>query len=121
MIAADSSSMLAFFAGDEGTDVEGISRALAFGELALPPPVLSELLTGTLAPEASLLTVPLLDLLPGYWARTGKTRRVLRQRGLRANIGDSLVAQACIDNDVALITRDAHFRHFAAHCGLKLA
>jgi len=32
-----------------------------------------------------------------------------------------LIAQACIDNDVALITRDADFRHFAKHCGLKLA
>jgi hypothetical protein len=31
------------------------------------------------------------------------------------------IAQSCIDADVKLITRDRDFRHFATHCGLKLA
>jgi predicted nucleic acid-binding protein len=31
-----------------------------------------------------------------------------------------LIAQSCIDHDVALITRDADFRHYAAEGGLKL-
>jgi predicted nucleic acid-binding protein len=34
---------------------------------------------------------------------------------------DTLIAQSCIDHDVALIARDEDFRHFAEHCGLRLA
>jgi predicted nucleic acid-binding protein len=43
------------------------------------------------------------------------------RKGLKAAVADALIAQSCIDNDVALITRDPDFRHFAKHCGLKLA
>jgi predicted nucleic acid-binding protein len=42
-------------------------------------------------------------------------------KGFKARLADALIAQACIDSDVALITRDRDFRHFAKHCGLKLA
>jgi predicted nucleic acid-binding protein len=45
----------------------------------------------------------------------------LLARRLRARLADTLIAQSCIDNDVALITRDADFRHFAKYCGLRLA
>ena len=41
--------------------------------------------------------------------------------GLRARTVDSLIAQCCIDADVELVTNDPDFRHFASHCGLKLA
>ncbi len=51
----------------------------------------------------------------------GSARRLRKQKGLRAKIADTLIAQSCIDHDVALITRDGDFRHFAKHCGLKLA
>jgi predicted nucleic acid-binding protein len=47
-------------------------------------------------------------------------RRAVRRRGLKANLADALVAQCCIDADVPLIAHDPDFRHFAAHCGLKL-
>jgi predicted nucleic acid-binding protein len=40
---------------------------------------------------------------------------------LKAKVADALIAQSCIDHDVALITRDRGFRHFAKHCGLRLA
>jgi hypothetical protein len=63
----------------------------------------------------------LLAIRDGYWQRAGDIRRILKQKGLRAKIVDALIAQSCIDYDVALITRDADFRHFAKHCGLKLA
>jgi hypothetical protein len=63
----------------------------------------------------------MLDLAEGYWIRAAATRANLLSRKLRARLPDALIAQACIDNDVALITRDADFRHFAKHCGLKLA
>jgi predicted nucleic acid-binding protein len=35
--------------------------------------------------------------------------------GFKARLADALIAQACIDHDVALITRDKDFRHFVRH------
>jgi predicted nucleic acid-binding protein len=40
---------------------------------------------------------------------------------LKAALADSLIAQCCIDADVALIARDGDYRHFAKWCGLRLA
>jgi hypothetical protein len=40
---------------------------------------------------------------------------------LKARLPDALIAQSCIDHDVALITRDVDFQKYADHCGLKLA
>lgn len=65
--------------------------------------------------------VPVLEPQADYWFRAGLTRRRLMNLGLKAKLGDALIAQSCIDHDVALITRDRDFRHFAKHCGLKLA
>jgi predicted nucleic acid-binding protein len=35
-------------------------------------------------------------------------------------LGDALVAQSCIDEDVPLLTRDRDFRAFAQAAGLNL-
>ena len=69
----------------------------------------------------TVLDFPLLPVLDGYWERAGLARGLLRQRNLKAKLGDALIAQSCIDHDVPLITRDGDFRHFAKLCGLKLA
>ena len=123
MIAADSSSLVAYLSGMPGRDVDLIASAMASGQLALPPAVLTELLTdpGSRAAETQLANLILLDLTEGHWWRAGLSRRHLQRRGLKAKVADALIAQCCIDHDVALITRDKDFRHFAKHCGLKLA
>lgn len=124
MIAADTSSMVAYLSGQSGEDVQRVVAALTGGELVLPPAVVTEILSGTDAPSdleadlADLISVPLGE---GYWTRAGLTRRKLHKNGLKAKVADALIAQFCIDNDLALITRDRDFRHFARHCGLKLA
>jgi len=41
--------------------------------------------------------------------------------GRKASLGDALIAQACIDSDVPLLTRGADFAAFAKLGGLKLA
>ncbi|MGA0602343.1 PIN domain-containing protein [Caulobacter sp. KR2-114] len=115
--------MVAFLSGDVGDDVVRIDRAISDGELWLPPPVVSELLS---KPDASqieplLAGVPLLDISPGFWERAGRSRRAVRIEGLKAALADSLIAQCCIDADVPLITRDRDYRHFQRWCGLKLA
>lgn len=123
MIAADTSSLVAYLSGESGDDVDRIDAAIASGELHLPPPVLSELLTKSDQSQIDelLSEIPLMDLRPGCWERAGQSRRVLRQSGLKAALADALIAQCCIDADVALIARDRDYRHFERLCGLKLA
>lgn len=123
MIAADSSSLVSFLAGEAGADIAAIREALAAGQLVLPLPVLTEVLSdkGAAGIEETVLQLRTLPATDGYWFRAGVARRALQSRGLKARLGDALIAQACIDSDVALITRDKDFRHFAKHCGLKLA
>jgi hypothetical protein len=124
MLAVDSSSFIAYIDGVDGSDVEALDGALASGQIVLPPVVLTEVLSQPGLPESHrrrLLAIPVLEPDPGYWTRAAASRSVLIARRLRARLADALIAQSCIDHDVALITRDRDFRHFAKHCGLKLA
>ncbi len=124
MIAADTSSLIAFFAGESGADVEAVNSALSDGQICLPPIVLAELLSdpkNLTALEPVITAWPLLDTTEGYWTRAGRMRAALIQRGLKPKMPDALIAQSCIDHDVPLITRNGDFRHFAKYCGLKRA
>lgn len=124
MIAADTSALSSYFKGEDDRAVELVHGALLGNNICLPPVVLTELLSDPKAQaemEETVAGFPLLALLDGYWERAGRNRRLLLQKGFKAKTADTLVAQACIDNDVTLITRDPDFRHFATHCGLKLA
>lgn len=124
VIAADTSSLVAFLSGDSGPDVAMIDQALLRGTLCLPPVVVTELLSGLSGSgkfQDQIVACPMLEVLPNYWVRAGRTRALLLSKRLRAKIPDCLIAQSCIDHDVALIARDGDFRHFAKHCGLKLA
>lgn len=123
MIAADSSSMIAYFANHDGNDIEEIDYAISNRSLILPPLVVSELYSNVNLPEdfAGLISsLPTLEIFPGYWQRCGIARATLLKHKLKARIADSLIAQICIDHDVSLITRDYDFRHFTKHCGLKI-
>ncbi len=123
MIAADTSTWIAFFAGEEGDDVERLDDALHDRLAMMAPAVLSELLSDPkLAAdlEAMLCGIPLLDTSGGYWARAGRLRaRVLAKRR-KARLGDALIAQSCLDHRLPLITRDPDFMAFADAAGLDL-
>jgi predicted nucleic acid-binding protein len=122
MIAVDTSSLVAFLRGEKGADVELIAQLADAGQLSFPPVVVTEILSAadqTL--DALLPRIPILEIREGYWERAGTSRRLLKAKGLKAKIADALISQSCIDHDVALITRDGDFRHFAKHCGLRLA
>lgn len=124
MIAADSSSLIAFIQGDTGKDVEALDASLAAGRLVISPVVLCELLSDPTLPakHAGLVRgLPTFQLQDGFWIRAAQSRALLIAKGLRARLPDALIAQSCIDHEVALIERDGDFRHFAKHCGLKLA
>jgi predicted nucleic acid-binding protein len=123
LIAADTSSLVAYLKGEDGDDVMRIEAALDARELLIPPPVATELFS---KPDRSEIA-PLLDQFPlvmlqdGFWERAGETRRTLLAKGLKAAMADALIAQCCIDADIALIARDRDYRHFERWCGLKLA
>jgi predicted nucleic acid-binding protein len=124
LIAADASSLIAYLDGESARDTVAINGALEAAELVLPPPVLIELLgrdATARAYDEIATQAALLPIADGFWLRARATRRTLLTRGLRARAIDTLIAQCCIDADVALITRDADFRHFAQWCGLNLA
>ena len=125
MIGCDTSSLAAFFAGDfQAADVKKIREALRGGGLVLPPATYAEALSNpkTLSVARTTISgVRLLELTAEYWDRVAGNRATLIGKGLKARLADALIAQSCIDADIPLITRDADFRHFAKHCGLKLA
>ena len=123
MIAVDSSSLIAFFAGDEGRDVDWLDQALALQQAVLPPVVLTEMLSApTLDRDAAdlLRGLPLLDVRAGFWERAAETRARILAKRLRARLADTLIAQTCIDHRAPLVTRDRDFRHFSAHAELDL-
>ena len=123
MIAVDSSSWIAYLAGDRGTDTEMVETALAESQVCLPPVVLTEILSETKLPKhvrALFRQIPLLAVSEGYWERTGGLRAKAISKGRKASLADALIAQSCLDHDTPLITRDTDFRSFALVSGLKL-
>ncbi|MEO7793294.1 MAG: PIN domain-containing protein [Thermoanaerobaculia bacterium] len=123
MIAADTSSCVAYFQGEAGADVELLDDALRQSQLHLPAPVLTELLSNPRLPAAmveDLLALPLLEPSPGFWARAGSLRCALLAKHHKARLGDALIAQLCIDHSARLISRDRDFRTFAEAAKLDL-
>ena len=124
MIACDTSSLVAFLESGTGADVDAIAAAVSGGALILPPAAFAEALSNprTRVNVASAISgIPHLPLLPDYWLRVSECRATLINKKLKARLADALIAQSCIDSEVPLITRDRDFRHYAQHCGLKLA
>lgn len=123
MIAVDSSSLIAFFNGLEGPDVEALTAALASSDVLLPPVVIAEVLSDQQIPPALvrlLRSLPILELLPGYWERAGRLRARVRSNGRRTPLADMLIAQSCLDHDVSLITRDHDFKSLSPLIELRL-
>jgi predicted nucleic acid-binding protein len=122
LIALDTSSLVHYLAGSAGKDVDAVDVALAQSQACLPPVVLCEVLNDPKLPqrlEKALLQIPVLPLKPGYWERAGRLRALAISGGHKAKLADTLIAQACLDYEVPLVTRDPDFRHFRA-AGLRV-
>lgn len=122
MIAADTSSMVAFLNGEEAADVDVIKSAIEDESLILPPVVLSELLSArSLKQEVAdlLVEMPLVKLPQDFWIEVGGMRREILSKGRKARLADALIAVCCIGSSIPLITRDRDFRHYAEY-GLKV-
>jgi predicted nucleic acid-binding protein len=123
VIAADTSSWIAFLEGGSGQDVQLLDRALEDRQVVMVPVVLTELLSDANLPPHVVKTIsdlPLLELASGYWHRAGALRAKVLATRRKARLGDALIAQSCIDQGVPLITRDRDFRAFAVDAKLNL-
>jgi predicted nucleic acid-binding protein len=124
MVAVDSSTLIAFIRGQSGPDTQLLDGCIGGNSVVLPPIVLAEVLSDPHLPPghaAIIRALAVLEIQEGYWLRAAQSRAKVLSHKLRARLPDTLIAQSCIDHEVPLITRDGHFRHFAKHCGLKLA
>jgi predicted nucleic acid-binding protein len=116
MIAADTSTWIAFLQGEAGDDVEILDQSLKDRQVLMVPPVLTELLSDPELPSEVpklLSEVPLMEIQPGFWNRAGALRASVLRKRRKARLGDSLIAQSCLDADIPLLTRDRDFRAFA--------
>jgi predicted nucleic acid-binding protein len=124
VIAADTSTWVAFLEGGAGEDVELLDRALEDRQVVMVPVVLTELLSDPKLPSSvveTLSEIPSMDISSGYWQRAGGLRAKVLAKRRKARLGDALIAQSCIDRGVSLLTRDRDFRTFAEAAGLNLA
>ena len=123
MIAADTSTWIAFLQGDGGEDAELLDRALQDRQVLMAPVVLTELLSDPkFSSEVSqtLSELPLIEVTHDYWQRAGELRAKVLAMRQKARLRDALIAQSCIDRGIPLLTRDRDFRAFADAAGLDL-
>ncbi len=123
MIAADTSTWIAFLQGDSGKDVQLLDKALEDRQVVMVPAVLTELLSDPKLPDEvarNLTEIPLIEIQPGHWERAGALRAKAISKRRKARLGDALIAQSCIDRGVPLLTRNRDFRAFAEGASLDL-
>lgn len=123
MIAADTSTWVAFLEGGKGEDVELLDQALQERQVLMVPGVLTELLSDPDLPHsvANILSdVPRIEIAAGFWERAGELRAKVLSKRRRARLGDALIAQNCVDRGVPLITRDRDLRAFVDAAGLDI-
>jgi predicted nucleic acid-binding protein len=123
MIAADSSTWIAFLEGAPGHDTKLLDQALADRQTLMIPAVFTELLSDAFLPPSAargLLDIPMIELQEGYWYRAGLLRAKVLSKRRKARLGDALIAQTCLDRNIPLLTRDQDFRAFAEASQLNL-
>jgi predicted nucleic acid-binding protein len=123
VIAADTSTWIAFLQGGSGTDTDLLDRALADKLVVMVGVVLTELLSDPRLDAGvaqTLAGLPLLEIRPGFWERAGFLRAEVLAKRRKARLGDAIIAQTCVDHQIPLLTRDRDFRAFAEAAGLQI-
>jgi predicted nucleic acid-binding protein len=123
MISADTSTWVAYFQGGDAEDTRVLDQALRDRQVLMVPVVLTELLSDAAIARnlaKTLCEIPRIEVDSGFWERAGILRAKVLAKGLRARLGDALIAQCCIDHGVRLLTRDRDFRAFAESGGLDV-
>ena len=124
MIAVDASVLIPWLDLQDLPETRRLSELAQSGDGVLAAVTITEMLSdpkGSGLLDAALVAFPVLPIGEGYWERAGVLRAKIRKAGNKAALGDTLIAQACIDADVPLLTRDGDFAAFVKLGGLKLA
>lgn len=122
MIAIDTSSLIRYFEDIVDVDTAVVDEALATNTAVIALVVLVEIFGRPVDPDdprSVVWRLPVLAIGPGFWHRAASLRADLAARTLKAKLADCLIAQSCIDHDIALLTYDHDFRHFVS-AGLQL-
>lgn len=123
MLCIDTSSLIAFLEGETGADIDLVDQAFSDEIGVIAPVSLSEILSDPELPRNvrdTILQLPILLVLDGYWERAGLLRAKVLSKGRRAKLADTLIAQSCLDHGATLVTRDDDFKIFKQIAGLKM-
>lgn len=123
MLCIDTSSLIAFLEGETGADIDLVDQAFSDEIGVIAPVSLSEILSDPKLPHDvrdTILQLPILPVLDGYWERAGLLRAKVLSKGRRAKLADTLIAQSCLDHGATLVTRDDDFKIFKQVAGLKM-
>ncbi len=89
-------------------------------------PILQELLEGLRIPRdldrlaSALQPFPLVPLGRDIYVAAARLRNTCQRAGIQAGHTDALIAAACIEHGLPLLTSDTDFAHIAEHCELIL-
>lgn len=123
MLCIDTSSLIAYLEGARGSDVDLIDQAFSDEVGVLSPVTITELLSDphlNTQVRKTILELPVLPILDGFWERSGLLRSKILRRGYRARLADTMIAQNSLDHNASLITRDRDFKVFKQVGGLKV-
>lgn len=105
-----------------------LRKALTEGDnIVIAGIVLQELLQGFHGPKDQARIIERLQVLPllhptrDTYIQAARLRNVCRRRGVQLGTIDALIAQLCIEHDLALLTADNDFVHAARFVPLRLA
>jgi predicted nucleic acid-binding protein len=123
LIVADSSVLIPWAEGQLNAKTDFMQFHVEQQTLRIAPVSVTELLSAReLRPEIRLMaeTLNVLEIEDGYWSRAGILRGRCLAAGRRARLADALIAQACLDAGLPLLTEDRDFDIFVEIGGLKL-
>jgi len=123
LITPDTSTLIAFFAGEDARDTDALDISLRDNTAVLTPPVLSEILSDPKLPKElanTILRLPRVEIKNEFCLRVANLRRKVLAKKRKARLADSLIAQVCIDHNLLLITRDKDFNNFKKLSSLKI-
>ena len=109
MILACTSTVVAYFSGLGGPDVDAFERGINEEKLSIPPVVVLELLSDPGLDRTAITNlkrIPLAAISERFWERAGILRSKLLAKGHKAKVADAIIAQCSLDHDAILATRD---------------